>query len=372
MGSALTALERAERFCDRFGPAIPVLQAPMAGACPPGLAIAVVRAGGMGAAGIVQDTPERILAWAAQVRAATPGPFQLNTWIPDPSTDDARREAAARRFLAALAGDAALTAPDADPEPGPRPGPAGPGAPDFAEQCEAMLAARPSAVSSVMGLFPAEYVRRVTAAGIAWFATVTTVAEGLAAQEAGASAVVAQGIEAGGHRGTFDPAVAERVGVGLFALVPRLADRLEIPVVAAGGIADGRGAAAALLLGASAVQVGTALLRSPEAGADPAWAGELSGLEPETPCLTSAYSGRPGRAVPTAFVRAWQGADAPPPAPYPAQRRLVAKRRRDGAPGVDAVNHWAGQSAALARRAPAGDVVRDLWTEARSLLRPGA
>ncbi|SDE50322.1 nitronate monooxygenase [Pseudonocardia oroxyli] len=179
--------------------------------------------------------------------------------------------------------------------------------------------------------------------------------------------IVAQGMEAGGHRGTFDPAAAERTDVGLFALLPHLVDRLDVPVVAAGGIADGRGVAAALALGASAVQVGTALLRSPEAAIDAGWSAALAGLAPERTVPTRAYSGRLGRAAATDYVAAWAAPDAPPAAHYPVQRALVGRWRRGDAT-VDRVNHWAGQSAALATTDPAGEIVTRMWAEARALL----
>jgi nitronate monooxygenase len=339
-------------FCDRYGLRVPILQAPMAGACPPELAVAVAEAGGMGAAGVVLDDPDRIAEWTRRFRAGSAGPVQLNIWIPDPPSEDRARVDAAAAFLSRFGTPAAAGSPS----------------PDFGEQCEAMLAARPTVISSIMGLLEPGYVRRLHEQGSAWFATATTLDEALAAQDAGADAVVAQGLEAGGHRGSFDPEAAERVAVGLFALLPRFADHLEVPVIAAGGIADGRGVAAALTLGAAAVQVGTALLRSPEAAIDPVWAASLAGLAPEHTVTTRAYSGRLGRAAPTPYVLAWQEPGAPRPAPYPQQRQLVARWRKGFPNGLDRANHWAGQAAALATAEPAGDIVTRMWREALNLL----
>lgn len=344
---------RVREFCERYRLRLPILEAPMAGACPPELAIAVAEAGGMGASGVVLDLPDRIAAWAKRFRAGSDGAFQLNIWVPDPPVEDPDRADAAAGFLRRFGMPAETVGP----------------APDYAEQCAAMLAAAPTAISTIMGLLEAEYVRTLHEHGIAWFATATTLDEALAAQQAGADAVIAQGMEAGGHRGTFDPDDAERTAVGLVALVPHLVDNLRVPVVAAGGIADGRGVAAALALGASAVQVGTALLRTPEAAVDPTWSAALHELRPEHTVTTRAYSGRLGRAIPTSYVTAWQSPDAPPPARYPAQRRLVGRWRR-GAPGtgLDRVNYWAGQGAALATTAPAGEIIARMWDDALALL----
>ena len=145
-----------------------------------------------------------------------------------------------------------------------------------------------------MGVFPAALVAALKNAGIAWYAAVTTVKEAILAEAAGADVIVAQGMEAGGHRGCFDNAAAERQQVGLFALLPQVVDAVRVPVVATGAIADARGIAAALLLGASAVQIGTAFLRCPEAQLPQAWSDALAAARPEGTTLTRAFSGRAG------------------------------------------------------------------------------
>jgi nitronate monooxygenase len=158
--------------------------------------------------------------------------------------------------------------------------------------------------------------------------------------------------------------------VGLFALLPILADAVKIPIVAAGGIADGRGIAAALVLGASAVQIGTGFLRCPEAKIHPAWADALARTTPEETVVTRAFSGRAGRSIATAYVRAAMGLGAPAPAPYPVQRALTAAMRSSAVQtgDIQKMQAWAGQSASLARAIPAGELMRRMWEEARTLL----
>lgn len=358
MASPSSGRDRAEAFCAELGLRAPILLAPMAGSCPPALSIAVAEAGGMGACGALLMKPPSITRWAEQVRAATPGPFQLNLWIPDPP---ARRsepaEAAVRAFLARWGPEVPPEAPDAP-------------LPNFDEQCDALLGTRPAVISSIMGLYPAPFVAALKERGIRWFATVTTVAEAVAAEAAGADAVVAQGMEAGGHRGAFDAEAAMRRMVGLFSLVPAVADAVAVPVIATGGIADARGVAAALTLGASAAQIGTGFLRTPEAATAVPWADGLARTRPEDTIVTRAYSGRAGRAIATAYAVAAAGPDAPEPAPYPVQRALTGPMREAGgaAGDLDRMQAWAGQSAALARAVPAGELVAELWNGAQELL----
>jgi nitronate monooxygenase len=350
--------ERTRKFCERFGIRLPIIEAPMAGVCPPERSAAVAKAGSMGGLGAVLLNPPEIDQWVDRFRALGGGPFQINLWIPDPPPN--RDHDAERRVIEFLerwgpavpdgAGDTQL--------------------PDFAAQCDAIIAGRPTAASSIMGLYPAPFVERLKANGIAWFAVATNVTDAVAAEAAGADAIVAQGIEAGGHRGSFDPDSVERSMVGLMSLVPRIVDRVSIPVIATGGITDGRGLAAALTLGASAVQIGTALLRATESALPPAYDAVLEGLEPENTTLTRAFSGRMGRSAATDYVRAAAAPDAPPPAPYPVQRGLAAAMRADALRRSDpnGISTWAGQSAALARAEPAGEIISRVWREARDIL----
>ena len=351
-------INRVDAFCQSYDLRAPILLAPMAGACPPSLSIAVANAGGLGACGALLMPPSVIQAWVDEVRAHSKGAFQLNLWIPDPPpVRDAAAELAVRAFLGEWgpavtgeAGDAAL--------------------PDFEAQCDAMLHARPRAISSIMGVYASPMVERMRVKGINWFATATTVAEAREAESAGADAIIAQGMEAGGHRGAFDASRAAQELVGLFSLLPAVVDAVRVPVIAAGGIADSRAVAAALLLGASSVQIGTGFLRSPEAKLPSAWADAIGRTAPEDTVVTRAFSGRPGRSIATAYARAASAPDAPHPAPYPVQRGLTQALRDSGvkANDIDRLQAWAGQSAALALSRPAGDIVKSLWGGARELL----
>ena len=349
---------RAEGFAARLGIRLPILLAPMAGACPPSLSIAVANAGGLGACGALLMTPDEIRAWTADFREHSHRDFQINLWIPEaPPTRDFELERQQREFLAnwgppvpAEAGDAVL--------------------PDFDAQCQAMIAASPKVISSIMGLYSPAFVSEMKALGILWCATATTVAEAKAAEVAGADAIIAQGMEAGGHRGAFRGDEAEQQMVGLMALLPQVVDAVAVPVIAAGGIADARGIAAALILGASAVQIGTGFLRCPEAKLYPAYADRLAQTEANETMITRAFSGRPGRSAATAYLRAANAPDAPSPAPYPVQRGLTRGMREAAqkAGDADRMQLWAGQSAKLARNQPAGAITQQLWEGASRLL----
>ena len=358
MKAMMTTRDRSKQFCERFGLKLPILLAPMAGACPPALSIAVANAGGLGACGALLMQPAEILQWAKDFRAGSHGAFQINLWTPDPAPGrDLNHEDRLRGFLAEWGPAIASNAGDAVP-------------PDFAAQCEALLAAAPPMISSIMGLYPAAFIARAKAQGIAWFANVSTLAEAKAAQQAGADAIVVQGMEAGGHRGCFNAATAEVQMVGLMALLPVVVDAVRVPVVATGGIADARGVAAALVLGASAVQIGTGFMRCPEAGIASAWADAIAKAAPEDTMITRAFSGRAGRALATAYVRAAAGDTSPKPAPYPVQRGLTAAMRTAAQKGndLDRMQAWAGQAGSLARAQPAEKLVGEFWQQAQALL----
>lgn len=352
------ALARAAAFCEVYGLQLPILMAPMAGSCPVELAIAVGNAGGLGACGALLMAPDAIRDWSAKHRAGTNASLHLNIWIPDsPPQRNADNEAAVAEFVSRWGPEVSVEAGDATPL-------------DFEAQCDAMLEASPAVISSIMGVFPPDYVARMKERSVKWFAGATTVTEALEAEAAGADVIIAQGMEAGGHRGAFDAEAAARDLVGLFALVPAVADAVKVPVVAAGAIADGRSLAAALTLGASAVIVGTALLRSPEAGLPSAWADAIGRARPEDTMATPAFSGRLGRSIKTAYVEAAHAPDAPQAAPYPVQRGLTQAMRAAAAKDnkLDGIQAWAGQASGRAQAKPASDIVREMWADAKAFL----
>ncbi|OYU48827.1 MAG: nitronate monooxygenase [Rhizobiales bacterium PAR1] len=349
---------RTDAFCRQTGLSIPIALAPMAGACPVELSIAVANAGAMGALGALMLTPEAIAKWMADFRAASKGPVQINLWVPDaPPRRDAMHEGAVRRHLEQWG-------------PPVFPGDADTPLQDYEAQFQALLDSKPDAAASVMGLFEPDKVRELKARGIPWVAAVTTVRDALAAEKAGADIIAVQGFEAGGHRGAFTSEPAEAEAVGLLSLIPAVADAVSRPIIATGGIADGRTILASLVLGASAVQIGTAFLRAPEAKIAPAWADALGATKPEETTLTRAFSGRAGRGIATDYVRASAAPEVPRPAPYPIQRGMTRALREQGIKSNDLqrMQAWAGQSAKMARVEPAAEIVARLWRETEALL----
>ncbi|HKS82561.1 MAG TPA: nitronate monooxygenase [Candidatus Acidoferrales bacterium] len=351
---------RAESFAQRLGLSLPIFLAPMSGACPPSLSAAVANAGGFGACGALLMQPGEIAAWCADFRRESQhrDNFQINLWIPDPPpARNVANENYLREFLAQWG---PALAPDAG----------NPSLPDFDEQCRALLDAAPRVISSIMGLYPPAFVSQMKSRGILWFATATTVAEAKAAEAAGADAIVAEGMEAGGHRGAFRAEDAERQLVGSISLIPQIADAVSVPVIAAGGIADARAIAAALILGASAVNIGTGFLRAPEAKIHPAYAARLAQTDAHETAITRYFSGRPGRAAVNDYVRATFAPGAPLPAPYPVQRGLTRVMREAAlkSSNVEHMQMWAGQSARLAQAVPAAALTQQLWAAASRLL----
>ena len=348
---------------DAFELSMPLIQAPMAGVSTPALAAAVSNAGAMGSIGVGATDAAGAAAMIDAVRAATPRAFNVNLFVhraPDP---DPAREAA---WLAALA--PLFAEFGAAPPPAIRPIYR-----SFADDPEmlAMLLDRaPPVVSFHFGLPPAATIAALRARGIMLLATATSLGEARQVAAAGIDGVVAQGIEAGGHRGIFDPEAPDDA-LGTVALTRLLVREAGVPVVAAGGIMDGAGIAAALALGAVAAQLGTAFVACPESAATDAYRAALTGPAAAHTRLTAAISGRPARALANRFT-AFAPMVPPPayPIAYDAAKALDAVARSHGEHGYGA--QWAGQGAPLARAMPAAALVATLYAEWRAAARHGA
>ncbi len=348
-------------LCELLGIEHPIIQAPMAGSTTPALAAAVSNAGALGSLGCAALSGAQLREQGEATRAATNGPFNLNFFVHSPPVAPADGASAMRGRLAAYykelgLGEVATLAPTMPP---------------FDEETlEIVLALRPRIVSFHFGLPKAEMVAAVKEMGALVLSSATTLAEARALEAGGADAIVAQGFEAGGHRGTVEEPFAAGE-IGTFALVPQIADAVSVPVIAAGGIADGRGIAAAFALGASGVQIGTAFLSGPESAIDDLYRAALAGAGDKGTRLTRAISGRPARAIANRFVKEMAD-DQGEVAPFPLQRSLTAPLAAAAgkAGSADFAAHWSGQAVGLNRALPAAELVETLVAEAQAIFNP--
>lgn len=335
----------------------PIVQAPLAGGpSTPALAAAVSGAGGLGFLAAGYKTPEAVAADAAAVRAVTERPFGVNLFVPGGAPAS---PVAVARYAATLERESERHG-------------AAIGEPRFEDDAwDAKLALvhelRPDVVSFTFGCPDAAQIAALQADGIAAWVTITTPGEARAAAAAGADALVVQGAEAGGHRGSFDDAAPG--AIGLLALLQLVGAAVDVPLVATGGVMNGAGVAAALTAGARAVQLGSAFMLTPEAGTSEPHRSALA--EPGETALTRAFTGRTARGIVNRFMREH---DRDAPSAYPelhhmtAPLRAAARERGDG----ETLNLWAGQAHELARPVPAAELVRRLADDARDVLRATA
>jgi nitronate monooxygenase len=354
----------ATAFSRQLGLAAPIVQGPFgSGLSAIDLVVAVSEAGGLGSFGVHHLNGSGIREIAAGIRARTRRAFALNVWIPFENSESphvadgafARVVALLRPYYAELG----VTPPAQQPERF---------NPPFAEQIEAVLEARPAVLSFVFGIPEPPILARCRELGITTLGTVTTVEEAIAMERAGVDAVVASGFEAGGHRISF-LRPAEDSLIGTMALVPQVVSAVNVPVIAAGGIADGRGIAAALCLGAQAAQIGTAFLACDESGASAVHREQLHSANARHTALTRAFSGRLARGIRNRFIDETRSIEREA-LPYPVQAWLTGqfKQAAIAQQYADLLPLWSGQSASLIRHRKAGELFAALVRETSSAL----
>lgn len=340
----------------------PVVQAPMAGgATTPELIAAVSDAGGLGSLGAGYTAPGALRETISRIRSLTDRPFAVNLFVPESFEADKELVEHANKLMQPYREDLGIQAPAGITSY----------ALSFEEQLAVVLEERVPVFSFTFGVPEEERISELKRAGITVFGTATTVREALALEGAGVDAVVGQGAEAGGHRGTFLGGHAEAL-VGTMALIPQLVDALSVPVIASGGIMDGRGLAAALMLGAEAVQMGTAFLTTQESGAHPEYKKAILGATEEDTAVTRAFSGKPARGIKNRFLQEMDehGEHLPP---YPVQNAWT-KDIRSAAQEQDRpelMSLWAGQAPRLGRQQPAAELVERVVAEANAALQRG-
>jgi nitronate monooxygenase len=344
-----------DRLTALLGIEHPIVQGPFGGgASSVALAAAVSNGGGLGSFGAHALTPEELRALVDALRAATDRPFAVNLWVPQPTevTDvDLAPHIERLKPMYERTGSAP---------------PANVTVQDFHAQLEAALDAAPPVLSFVMGVPPQAALETARAKGIRTIGTASTVEEAVALADAGLDAVVASGSDAGGHRGAFLRPVEESL-VGTFSLIPQVADAVDVPVVAAGGIADGRGIAAAFALGAHGVQVGTGFLNTVESNASKPHRRALNSEGARRTVLTKVFSGRMARGIANRVTRDLVDAERDVPA-YPVQNALMMPIRRAAADrdDPDHLNLWSGQAAPLTHETTAVEYLTRLVREAQA------
>ena len=347
---------------DHLGLRSPIIQAPMAGGGDTAALVAAVNeAGGFGMVGAAYLTAAQIAERARDIRSRTALPFGVNLFAPQPEPPPSPALAEALDRVAPFYAELGLPAPTAPRYSGD----------SFAVLVPAALDSGASVFSVTFGLPPADAVAAAKARGMRVMGTATTVAEAVALEQAGVDAVIAQGSEAGGHRGSFlgDPAANL---IGTMALVPQIVDAVRLPVIASGGIMDGRGVAAALALGAVAVQLGTVFLTCDEAGVPDAYKQAILTAGEDQTRLTRAFSGRPARGIVNRFMATVEAAGTPDAVlPFPLQNALTRPlRTAAGQQGrAEFLSLWAGQGLRLARQRPAAEIVATLLRDTDAVIR---
>jgi nitronate monooxygenase len=342
-------------LCKLLGITVPVIQAPMAGGITtPDLVAAVSEAGALGSFGFAYTQPEAMQRDAELVRARTGAPFQLNLFASESA--GAIQETEQRAAIEALGGYFEMLGLKAPSVVKP------PYAPDPAAQLDAVEAIRPAVFTFHLGAVDAKRIASMRALGIRVGGSATCVSEATALEASGVDFIIAQGAEAGGHRGTYlrDPADAM---TGTLALVRLVVKAVRVPVVAAGGIMDGAGVAAALALGAQAAQLGTAFVTCSESGASAVHKRAILALEEDETVITDKFSGKPARGIANRYTREMRNA---PVLAFPAQNTLTGHLRAAAAKAGrgEFVSLWAGQAAPLAREMGAAELVSALMSEA--------
>jgi len=347
-----------KRLCDLLGVDHPIIQAPMAGASTPKMAVAAASAGGMGSLGCAMQTVEQVTQDMRQILQHTNRAINLNFFVHTPPCAAPQKAAAAQDRLELWykrfdAGD--MPAPKATHYP-------------FDDaMCDAVIKLTPRVVSFHFGLPDAVMIAALKNAGIIILSSATSVAEARYLEENGADAIIAQSYEAGGHSGWFLPRGNAEVA-GTMALVPRIVDAVNVPVIAAGGIADGRGIAAALMLGAAGVQIGTAFLATPECMASETHKNALLSASGDDTMMSKAFSGRRARTLVNKYASEMANVDDWPD--FPIMNTLTGPIRKASAKAdsPDAIALWSGQAVGLIRAASTTEVFEKLLAEVKELL----